>query len=750
MTNKKELKFSFDVIFHEPDNIEVVEERCDDKTFQYKLNKYELNKLKQSTINSYLSRYYDCENSPNNILYLLRSMLNDKLNVFSNKYDKDVEYIENYISNIPQMEEALKKYESTEVLCKNTKVVFNVIAKNDLAIDMIKKLIKKSLNETTKDLKKSKNLKKAFYTENLYFILDKFNIKDKKIRDLAELSLFSNISSFRLLSPYNLHSRDCFWTNAGKMLNREYQTKDVTPYINKLFCFDYNYNGQLNWFTLKEDILNACFNKYKNQKDCINLLLNKASKEDLSEEDFNYVKQYAYIKDLLKNALLCKTKGVNILLYGKPGTGKTAMAKVLMQNLNADCYEVITNLNKPETTLKVNQNSDKETNVFRINNYFTMQSILDKSKNNLMLYDEAEDFFRKNHDADQSKGIFNSILENNSVPTIWTTNDLYCIESSFLRRFTYILNIDHMSKATYQKIISRILDKKQISITSDINELLLKYRPSIGITEKLLNNYKNTSMKSFDMFKQDLLDTLKGVTKGESVAKLPINSFKFNQDLVNADVDIKQLTDSIKESGRLDFSLLLYGCPGSSKTSYGRYLAEELGLDVISKSYTELSSMWVGETEKNIARLFEQAEAQKALIILDECDVLLRDRTSARASWEISQTEALLTAMEFHPYPFVMTTNLFEHLDQAVMRRILYKIKFDYLKPEQIKIAFKHFFNINIEENLHLSRLTSGDFAIIKKQAEFQNKLNDKDWLINRLTIEMEQKKRITQTSIKL
>ena len=173
-------------------------------------------------------------------------------------------------------------------------------------------------------------------------------------------------------------------------------------------------------------------------------------------------------------------------------------------------------------------------------------------------------------------------------------------------------------------------------------------------------------------------------------------------------------------------------------------------MPILKKKASDLESMWVGETEKNIARLFEQAEAQKALIILDECDVLLRDRTSARVSWEISQTEALLTAMEFHPYPFVMTTNLFEHLDQAVMRRILYKIKFDYLKPEQIKIAFKHFFNINIEENLHLSRLTSGDFAIIKKQAEFQNKLNDKDWLINKLTIEMEQKKQIIQTSIKL
>ena len=187
--------------------------------------------------------------------------------------------------------------------------------------------------------------------------------------------------------------------------------------------------------------------------------------------------------------------------------------------------------------------------------------------------------------------------------------------------------------------------------------------------------------------------------------------------------------------------MLLYGVPGSSKSSFGRYLAEQLGLKVICRNYTELASMWVGETEHNIAKLFKDGTADQAVIILDEADVLLRDRTQARASWEVSQTEALLTEMENYEYPFIMTTNLFESLDAAVMRRFLYKVKHDYLKSEQVKLAFKHFFGINIKENLHLSRLTSGDFALVKKQAEFQDKLKDKKWLIDRLTEEMQQKK---------
>ena len=99
--------------------------------------------------------------------------------------------------------------------------------------------------------------------------------------------------------------------------------------------------------------------------------------------------------------------------------------------------------------------------------------------------------------------------------------------------------------------------------------------------------------------------------------------------------------------------------------------------------------------------------------------------------------------MEKYEYPFIMTTNLFEDLDMAVMRRFLYKVKHGYLKVDQVKLAFKHFFGINIKEDLHLSRLTSGDFAFVKKQAEFQGKLKDKSWLIDRLTEEMNQKKDI-------
>ena len=259
--------------------------------------------------------------------------------------------------------------------------------------------------------------------------------------------------------------------------------------------------------------------------------------------------------------------------------------------------------------------------------------------------------------------------------------------------------------------------------------------------KKVLKNYSVVKNKSEENLLEDLQNSLQAQNYGYKV-NLPIcNNFSFNSKLVNTSENIDELITNIKTLGRLDFSMLLYGVPGTSKTSTCRYMAEQLGLKIINKNYTELSSMWVGETEKNIKNLFEEAKRDKAFIIIDECDVLLQNRNKAYRSWEITQTEALLTCMENHPYPFAMTTNLYENLDQAVMRRILYKLKFDYLTEDQIKEAFKFFFNIKLTERLHLSRLTSGDFALIKKQAQFMNKLIDKDWIINRLEEEMKNKR---------
>ena len=186
----------------------------------------------------------------------------------------------------------------------------------------------------------------------------------------------------------------------------------------------------------------------------------------------------------------------------------------------------------------------------------------------------------------------------------------------------------------------------------------------------------------------------------------------------NTDLDMDNLTEKIKKAGKLNFSLCLYGEPGTGKSEYARYLADRIGVDVVLKKASDLMSMWVGETEKNIANAFAEAKAKKAMLIIDEADSFLQSRNNAQRSWEVTLVNEMLTWMESHQYPFVCTTNLINSLDEASLRRFTFKVKFDFLKPEQVNSAIEHFFGIK-NTNVNIKGLTAGDFATVKKKTDF-------------------------------
>jgi IS5 family transposase len=120
-------------------------------------------------------------------------------------------------------------------------------------------------------------------------------------------------------------------------------------------------------------------------------------------------------------------------------------------------------------------------------------------------------------------------------------------------------------------------------------------------------------------------------------------------------------------SGRI----CLYGPPGTGKTAYGRWLAQQLGKPLHVKRASDLISMWVGETEKNLAKAFAQAEEANALLLIDEVDTFLQNREGAQRSWEVSQVNEMLTQMESFGGVFIASTNLMAGLDSAALRRFV-------------------------------------------------------------------------------
>ena len=119
-----------------------------------------------------------------------------------------------------------------------------------------------------------------------------------------------------------------------------------------------------------------------------------------------------------------------------------------------------------------------------------------------------------------------------------------------------------------------------------------------------------------------------------------------------------------------------------------------------------------------IAAAFEEAADRCAMLILDEADSLLRDRARARASWEVTQANEMLTWMDRHPWPFVCTTNLMESLDPATLRRFLVKVAFVPMTPDQAREPFRRAFAAEPPPEIaRLDPLAPADFTVVGRKA---------------------------------
>lgn len=202
----------------------------------------------------------------------------------------------------------------------------------------------------------------------------------------------------------------------------------------------------------------------------------------------------------------------------------------------------------------------------------------------------------------------------------------------------------------------------------------------------------------------------------------PKEKIKFDYKMVNCNEDLKLLTKKLKASKVKNYGLLLYGVSGAGKSMYGQWLAQELGMPFIKKRASDLVDKFVGQTEQNIQAAFKEAKKKKAVLLFDEADSFLFDRKYAKQDFQASHVNELLTQMEDHPYPFIMTTNLKDKIDRASLRRFIFKIKYDYMKPENIKAGIKTYFGkqfkLKPKQLEDLKYLCAGDFKVAKRKLE--------------------------------
>jgi transitional endoplasmic reticulum ATPase len=456
--------------------------------------------------------------------------------------------------------------------------------------------------------------------------------------------------------------------------------------------------------------VNACLERsFGSFDEMRNALLGDPLVSLVTMEDYDHVTaDRDLIAAVLKGAVDSGASGVNILLYGPPGSGKTELAKVAALAAGADLFA---------TGEAVGGDGESDRSE-RLADITFSQRLLGSQKRTALLFDEMEDVAVHLIKRGGSKVYLNRLLETNPIPIIWTSNELQHIDPALLRRMTLAVELKRPPAVQRQRILERLATRMDFTLSStDAEALARRLDATPAIYENALKAAKlaGGGAEAIERAALGIVRAVSGTVARKS-GVIP----DFDPLLVCSEQDLAGLADRLVAAQARAFSICLSGPPGTGKSAFARHLSRRLGLELIQKRASDILGPYLGETERQIAGAFEESREANAMLVFDEADSLLLDRRDATRSWEITQVNEMLTWMEDHPLPVCFTTNYMERVDTASLRRFTFQIVLSYLDKPGLRRAWQVFFGSDRipPDAAGIANLTPGDFAKARKQAE--------------------------------
>ena len=539
---------------------------------------------------------------------------------------------------------------------------------------------------------------------------------------------------------------------------------------------EHNITDLADLMKVSEKLPPVLMREYRDTNELMAVFTRPAARSNLGLADFAFMREDAEVLvSLLRNAVASKEQGVNVLLYGSPGTGKTELAKVVAQAAGLDLFEV--------------EYADRDGNSLsgrdRYRSLQIAQVFLRGSSHSALLFDEVEDVFPPiSSEAAQlmarsdqlsapvgasvnGKAWVNQILESNSVPTLWVTNRIEQIDPAFRRRFAYHLELRSPPPGAREGVVRKTLEGVEVSdafvarltarkgltpaqIRTAVRFARLASAPEHSIDAPLdaaglratLTGGRPALMESLMERQLQNADVALG-NRAHSIGRRSVTTYDLGMLHVESRFEIPRIVEALKSRGH--GSLCFYGAPGTGKTALAEHIAKTLDQPLIIKQASDLMSKYVGETEQNMAAMFKEAELEKAVLLLDEADSFLQDRRGAQRTYEVTEVNEMLQGMERYAGIFICTTNLLESLDQAALRRFTFKIKFMPLTASQREAMFvtealagnQAALTSDLRARMALlTQICPGDFAAVKRQTDILAAVFSADEFLSQLEAE--------------
>lgn len=430
---------------------------------------------------------------------------------------------------------------------------------------------------------------------------------------------------------------------------------------------------------LSQGLIGSLVRPCKSAGDLLSSLLPPTRSPHLCWNDYPHLRdEIRLLRDHLGKSITDHGAGANVLLHGVPGAGKSELAATLAADLGCPLYEVPANADYGESF----------TPRARLGAVIQLQRLIPVAGAGLVLVDESEDLFptvRSDSEKVPTKAAVNNCLERNPTPTIWIVNRTRHMDEAFLRRFDLVIHVPPLPSSAKRRLLRNelptgVLDEAEIRL----------YASNRNLSPAVLSRFAQVARNASGTSPGEVRGNLR-VLSNHYLRTLGFNAvpaandarvLKHDLALLNTDIPLDSVITTMAHSP-IGARMLLHGPPGTGKTVLGKTIAERLDKPLLQRQASSLLSMWVGETEHNLRDMFEEARREDGVLLLDEADSFLRDRSIARARWETTQTNELLTQMEAFEGTFICTTNRLDDLDPAALWRFDLKAAFRPLRCDQ-------------------------------------------------------------------